>query len=79
MQYLCTTKQRKKVMIYARLLLFAAIAMALVYYGLSTLQLFGVVQFTKAKIKWPQVLIPFFYFFKSEDKNSNKKETSYFK
>lgn len=65
-------------MLYARLLLLAVIPMALVYYGLSILQLWGIVQYTKAEIKWPQVLIPFYYFFKSAPKDKENNKPKYF-
>lgn len=51
-------------MIYARLLAFAVLPLAAVYYLLAALQLFGLVKFTKSKISFPRVLIPFYYFFK---------------
>lgn len=54
-------------MIYARLLSLCIIPLALVYYGLAVLQLFGLVRFTNAKITFPKVLIPFYYFFKKSN------------
>ena len=51
-------------MIYARLLSLAVIPLAVVYYILAVLQLWGLIKFTKAKITFPKVLIPFYYFFK---------------
>ena len=38
--------------------------MVLLYYALVSLQCFGIVKFTKARIAFPKVLIPFYYFFK---------------
>lgn len=49
-------------MVYARLLSMTLIPLAAVYYLLCVLQLFGVIRFTKAEIKFPIALIPFYYF-----------------
>lgn len=51
-------------MIYARLLSLALIPLAGVYYLLCILQLFGLIRFTRTRIEFPRVLIPFYYFFK---------------
>ncbi len=51
-------------MIYARLLSLALIPLAAVYYLLCILQLFGLIRFTRTRIEFPRVLIPFYYFFK---------------
>lgn len=53
-----------RIMVYARLLSLALIPLAGVYYLLCILQLFGLIRFTKARIEFPRVLIPFYYFFK---------------
>ena len=50
-------------MIYARLLSVVLTALAILYYTLVILQCFGIVRFTKKAIKFPNVLIPFYYFF----------------
>lgn len=59
-------------MIYARLLSICIIPLAAIYYILCVLQLFGVVKFTKNEIRFPKVLIPFYYFFKSNPKKKKK-------
>jgi len=59
-------------MIYARLLSMTLIPLAAVYYLLCVLQLFGVIRFTKADIRFPRVLIPFYYFICSSTKNKKK-------
>lgn len=59
-------------MIYARLLSMTLIPIAAVYYLLCVLQLFGIISFTKAVIKFPKVLIPFYYFIYKPTKNKKK-------
>ena len=59
-------------MIYARLLSLCIIPLAAIYYLLCVLQLFGVARFTKSEIRFPKVLIPFYYFIKSNPKNKKK-------
>lgn len=51
-------------MIYARLFSLAVIPMAIVYYLMVALQCFGLIRFTRQAIRFPKVLIPFYYFFK---------------
>lgn len=51
-------------MIYAKLLSLVVIPLAVVYYIMCILQLFGVIRFTRTRIEFPRVLIPFYYFFK---------------
>lgn len=59
-------------MIYARLLSLTLIPLAAVYYLLCVLQLFGVIRFTRADIRFPKVLIPFYYFIYKPNKNKKK-------
>lgn len=59
-------------MIYARLLSLTLIPLAAVYYLLCILQLFGVIRFTRVDIKFPKVLIPFYYFIYSPNKDKKK-------
>lgn len=60
-------------MIYARLLIMATLPLAALYYFFVILQLIEVLKFTKAEIRFPMVLIPFYYFFKSESKKQQNK------
>ena len=60
-------------MIYARLLSLTLIPLAAVYYLLCILQLFGVIRFTRVDIKFPKVLIPFYYFIYSPQNKDKKK------
>lgn len=50
-------------MIYARLLSMAILPLVGLYYILVVLQCFGLVRFSREKITFPKVLIPFYYFF----------------
>ncbi len=51
-------------MAYAKLLSVVLTPLVLLYYALVSLQCFGIVKFTNARITFPKVLIPFYYFFK---------------
>ena len=51
-------------MIYAKILGAIASIMIVVYYLFVVLQCFGIIKFSEAKITFPKVLIPFYYFFK---------------
>jgi len=51
-------------MIYARILGVITGIMVLIYYVFVALQCFGLIKFSKENIKFPKVLIPFYYFFK---------------
>lgn len=51
-------------MIYARIIGTIIGIMVFFYYILVALQSFGIIRFSKEKIKFPTLLIPFYYFFK---------------
>lgn len=51
-------------MIYARIIGSVVGIMVLVYYMLVVLQCFGLIRFSREKITFPRVLLPFYYFFK---------------
>ena len=50
-------------MIYARIIGTIVSILALVYYLLVAFQCFDIIKFSKEKITFPKVLIPFYYLF----------------
>lgn len=51
-------------MIYARIIGSIVSIMVLAYYAFVVLQCWGIIRFSREKITFPKVLIPFYYFFK---------------
>lgn len=57
--------------------MFTIVPLAVVYYLLCALQLFGVIRITKQDILFPKVLIPFYYFIftnQKQKKNETRKQ-----
>ena len=51
-------------MIYARIIGSIIGILVIFYYLFVVLQCFGIIRFSRKKITFPEVLIPFYYFFK---------------
>jgi hypothetical protein len=64
-------------MIYARVLLFAFIVLAVIYYVMVIGQLYGKWRVTNREIKFINLCIPFYYWMVSqEEKQVKKKKTN---
>lgn len=71
------TKKKKKIMIYARVLLAAFVVLAVIYYVMVIGQLFGKWKITNREIKFSLLCIPFYYWMVSqEEKKQVKRKTN---
>lgn len=69
--------KKKKIMIYARVLLAAFVVLAVIYYVMVIGQLFGKWKITNREIKFSYLCIPFYYWMVSqEEKKRVKRKTN---